>query len=325
MARIRSDLKQDPRVRVVLPRIQFSGLISNGDKSAIYMGTGIDPRREFTITGPFMQMHKGEILTPTPEDIPGVMLAKGLARSLKSEVGSVLTLLTTTSEGSLNGLDVQVTGIFGTGVPELDKRKLFVDTNTAQALLLTQRVSTLSAYLYETSDTQSYQEEIKQRYPVLATRNWSDLAFFYHKVRNLYDRIFTVVGLVILAVVLLSVVNTMSMAVIERTREIGTMAALGTLPGQVLRNFIIEAIVIGTMGSVFGMLLTGSFTVFLEVFEVMMPPPPGMTTGYPLRLYFSAELYAWTVSIMVSIAVLGAYVAAIRGVKRPIVDALGHV
>lgn len=272
-----------------------------------------------------MPVSAGEVLTPEPKAIPGVMLAVGLARNLKSGVGSVLTLLTTTSEGSLNGLDVQVTGIFGTGVPEMDKRKLIVDLSTAQALLVTERVSTLSAYLYETSDTQTYEEEINKRYPILATRNWSDLAFFYHKVRDLYGRIFTVVGLVILVVVLLSVANTMSMAVVERTREIGTMAALGTLPGQVLRNFIIEAIVIGTMGSLFGMMLAGGVTVFLEVYEVMMPPPPGMTTGYPLRVHFSAELYTWTVSMMILITVLGAYFAARRGVKRPIVEALGHV
>jgi putative ABC transport system permease protein len=240
-------------------------------------------------------------------------------------VGDVLTLLSTTSSGALNGIDVQVVGIFATGVPELDARKLMVGLQTAQSLLDSDRISTLSVYLKHTDDTLAYQASVANRYPQLATRNWEDLAFFYHKVRDLYDRIFSVMGVVIVIVVLLSVANTMSMAVIERTREIGTLAALGTLPWEMMRNFLLEALVIGSLGSLLGVSLAGLVTVYLGFNTVMMPPPPGMTEGYPLAIAFSSSMYAQTVVVMVLVTLLGAFVAAHKGVKKSIVEALTHV
>ncbi len=323
--RLRAELSSDAQVRRVLPRIHFSGLISNGEKSAIFIGEGVDPRYEFTISGPFLEVSDGDALAPGSHPLPEVMLARDLARNLRVGVGSVLTLLSTTRDGALNGLDVRVAGIFATGVPEMDKRKLMVALDTAQALLASKRVSTLSVYLHNLADTRAFQTATAQRYPFLATRNWSDLAFFYHKVRDLYDRIFTVMGSIIIAVVLLAVANTMSMAVMERTREIGTLAALGTLPGRLLANFVMEAAIIGLLGSALGMILAGGATLYLDLFEVMMPPPPGMTNGYPLHIAFSPGLYARTAAIMTAVTMIGAAVAARRGVKKTIVEALAHV
>lgn len=322
---IRQQLQADEGVRRVLPRIQFSGLISNGEKSTIFIAEGVDARYEFTVSGPFLQVSQGDVLSPVSGDLPQVMLGLGVAKTLHAKVGDVLTLLSSTSEGALNGIDVEVVGTFGTGVPELDARKLVVGLDTAQALLNSPRVSTLSIYLRHTSNTLNYQQSITKRYPQLASRNWSDLAFFYHKVRDLYNRIFTVIGVELVLVVMLSVANTMSMAVIERTREIGTLAALGTLPGEMLRNFVLEAMLIGSLGSMLGMLLAGLLTLYLNLNVVMMPPPPGMTEGYPLSIAFSLPLYALTGVVMVSVTIFGGVLAARKGVGRPIVEALAHV
>ncbi|MDH5360784.1 MAG: ABC transporter permease, partial [Gammaproteobacteria bacterium] len=199
---IRQQLQADEGVRRVLPRIQFSGLISNGEKSTIFIAEGVDARYEFTVSGPFLQVSQGDVLSPVSGDLPQVMLGLGVAKTLHAKVGDVLTLLSSTSEGALNGIDVEVVGTFGTGVPELDARKLVVGLDTAQALLNSPRVSTLSIYLRHTSNTLNYQQSITKRYPQLASRNWSDLAFFYHKVRDLYNRIFTVIGVVLVLVVM---------------------------------------------------------------------------------------------------------------------------
>lgn len=322
---LRQSLQADASVRRVLPRIQFSGLISNGEKSTIFIAEGVDPRYEFTVSGPFLQVSDGDILSPSGSELPQVMLGQGVAKTLKARPGDVLTLLSTTSDGALNGIDVQLVGIFGTGVPELDARKLMVSLDTAQSLLSSTRISSLSVYLRKTSDTIMYQQSIRERYPALGTRNWSDLAFFYHKVRDLYNRIFTVIGVVMVIVVMLSVANTMSMAVIERTREIGTLAALGTMPGEMLKNFAYEAMIIGTLGSFIGVILAGMVTLYLSFNLVMMPPPPGMTEGYPLSIAFSLPLYAFTCVVMILVTILGGLLAARKGVRRPIVEALAHV
>ena len=322
--KIRADLKSNTDVRQVLPRIEFTGLIANGDKSSIFVGSGVDACYEFTVTGPFLEVTQGEVLNPD-SDMPTIMLGKGLAQQFGTHIGDSLTLLTTTVDGTLNGVDAKVVGIFGTGVPEMDQRKLYVSLNVAQNLIATRRVSTLSVYLKNTALTMAYVDKLKQRYPQLATRSWDELATFYHGVRNLYDRIFAVMGFVIVIVVLLSIINTIGMTVVERTREIGTLAALGALPGELLFNFVIEAAMIGVIGSAIGMLVAGGITLSLFYGNVMMPPPPGMTQGYPLRIAFSSALYAKTALAMLAITIVGAYFAARKGVRKPIVEALAHV
>ncbi|MDH5547462.1 MAG: FtsX-like permease family protein [Gammaproteobacteria bacterium] len=322
---LREQIETRDRVRRVLPRIEFSGLISNGDKSSIFIADGVDARYEFTVTGPFMNVSSGDVLNPEHQGTPQIMLASELARQLKAEVGSTLTLLSTTAGGVLNGIDVEVSGIFGTGIPELDKRKVMVTLETAQALIDSQRVSKLAVYLRETTDTYNFQEQLQKEYSHLATRNWNDMAFFYHKVKNLYDRIFSIVGVVIVIVVLLSVINTISMTVMERTREIGTMAALGTYPREMLTNFLLESVLIGLIGAFIGVVIAGALTLYLQFANIMMPPPPGMTEGYPLSIAFSPSLYLETALVMIIVTAVGAFFAARKGVRRPIVEALAHV
>src|SRR3989441_9751107 len=130
VAAIRARLLADPDVRQVLPRVEFSGLISNGDKSTVMLAAGIDPDAEFAVKGPFLKVTEGEVLQSSERG--KVMLGAGLARSLKATPGTSLTLLASTTEGALNALDVTVQGVFSTGIPDVDKRLVYTDVATAQ-------------------------------------------------------------------------------------------------------------------------------------------------------------------------------------------------
>ncbi|PHX08192.1 outer membrane-specific lipoprotein transporter subunit LolE [Vibrio splendidus] len=155
----------DSDVRGVQPRVYFSGLVSNGSKSTIFMGTGVN-EREFDMKGPFLDVRSGQTLSDVKSprydsQEPQVMLGTDLARNLKVVVGDWVTLLATTSDGALNAFDFKVQGIYSTGVPELDKRQLYVHITTAQELLASDKVSTLSVFLFETSKTSTVQQRIQ--------------------------------------------------------------------------------------------------------------------------------------------------------------------
>ncbi len=317
-------LLPEPEVRNILPRVKFSGLVSNGDKSTIFIGSGIDPE-EFAVKGPTFTVTSGQRLTGAEQELPQVMLGQTLARAMHAQVGSGLTLLGTTAEGALNAIDVEVVGIFTTGVPELDERLLLTHIATAQTLLVSDKVSTLSIYLSDTDDTDALAARVRARYPELGLQTWLDQAFFYKKVRDLYNRIFGTLGLVIMVMVFFSVSNTMSMVVVERTREIGTLAAMGTRAGEIIRNFVLEALVIGGLGTALGLLLSALITLLLALADIQMPPPPGRSDGYPLAIYFSWELAALTLPLVIGVCMVAAFIAARRGTRKPIVEALAHV
>ncbi|MES2130402.1 MAG: ABC transporter permease, partial [Pseudomonadota bacterium] len=228
-----------PEVQRVLPRLQFSGLISNGDKSEIFLGTGVDTNQEFVVKGPFMKREEGELLDNQPKGVgPGIVIGKGLAKILGAHPGSSLTLMSTTTSGSLNALDVVVTGVVSTGIADVDKRLAMVDLKTAQSMLATNKVSTLSVYLDHIDHTDAMAASLKAaKGDKLEVRTWLEQALFYQSVKSLYDRIFGFLGVIVLVIVLFAVTNTLAMAVLERTREIGTLRAMGATPAEVMRVF----------------------------------------------------------------------------------------
>lgn len=322
-AELATRLLADPEVRQVLPRISFSGLISNGDKSTVMIAAGVEPDREFAIKGPFMNVTAGEVLASGAKQA-GVMLGDGLARSLKAVPGSSLTLLASTTDGALNALDVTVTGVFSTGVPDVDKRIVYTDIVTAQKLLNTQRISTLGVYLNRMEATDRVRERVAAASPALAVQTWLDQAFFYRSVRDLYNRIFGALGMIIGVIVVFVVGNAMAMAIIERTREIGTLRALGTLPSQLLGSLALEGLVLGGVGAVAGALVAGGVSLLLQIVPVEMPPPPGSSRGYPLLINFDPAMVGATVLAMVLLSMLASAWIARRTVRTPIVEALAH-
>ena len=320
---LRASLLTDPQVRHVLPRVEFTGLISNGDKSTVMVATGIDPDSEFAVKGPFLTVVAGEVLA-SGSDEAEVMLGQGLARSLKAEPGGQLRLMASTTDGSLNAVDVQIKGIFSTGVPDFDRRAIYTDIATAQKLLNTQRVSSLGVFLGRIDMTDGARQRLASANPALTVQTWRDHALFYQSVKELYNRIFGALGLIIGLIVVFVVTNAMAMTIIERTREIGTLRALGTLPSQLLRTLALEGMVLGGMGAMVGAVLAVSITLFLLLVQVEMPPPPGQSRGYPLLIAFDLWMYLGTILAMVALTVLASIGVARKTVNMPVVDALAH-
>lgn len=332
---ITKQLLINPDIRGIQPRIEFTGLISNGTKSTIFVGTGVNDR-EFDMKGPFLDVREGKTLSNihSPryvESEPEVMLAIDLARNLKVTIGDWVTLLSTTSDGALNAYDFKVRGIFSTGVPELDKRQLYLHIQSTQDLLASDKVSTLSIFLYEISQTkqthawvQSKLDSLLLAQPMQVTP-WQDRAFYYKRVKDLYDRIFGIMGAVMALVVFVALFNTMTMSVTERTREIGTLSALGTYPNEIVSGFVREAGLLAIIGSLIGGMMTLLTTLFLLVVDVQMPPPPGSSEGYPLNIYFSMELLAYCSVGVLVICILAAWISARKGVNKPITEALVYV
>jgi putative ABC transport system permease protein len=322
-AALRERLLADPEVRAVLPQVAFSGLVSNGDKSVVMVGLGVDPAAEFSIKGPVLEMRAGAVLDGGATEVE-VMLGERLASNLKAVPGSSLTLLASTSEGALNALDVRVKGIFSTGTPELDQRLVYTDIASAQRLLGSKRVSTLGVYLTRMEHTGAARVRLAASHPGLEVRTWEQQAFFYRSVRELYNRIFGALGLIIGIIVVFVVTSAMSMAVVERTREVGTLRALGTLPGQLLRSLSLEGMLLGGAGALAGAAVALGVSLLLYVVPVQMPPPPGRSVGYALNVAIHPPLYLATVAGMVLLSMLASTWVARRTVHLPLVDALAH-
>ncbi|MCO7224334.1 FtsX-like permease family protein [Pleionea sp. CnH1-48] len=317
---------KDEQVKAVLPNVDFQGLISNGEKTAIFMGKGVE-HGEFLAKGPFINFIEGHALSAEVEASadPEILLGKGLAKNLKVSVGDIVTLLSTTTDNVMNAMDFKVKGVFSTGIPELEKRMIYTDLNSAQILLDSDRVSSIAIHLFDIDNTSAKLDEVQSQYSELEVTPWWERAFYYRDVKNLFDLIFALLGIVISLIVFLAISNTMGMTIMERTREIGTLAAMGTYRYEITRNFTLEGLMIGLIGTVTGIALTLALIGFLNVANIEMPPPPGSTQGFPIAINFSLGLTLFSSILLMTICAMAAWFAARSGARKPIVEALSYV
>lgn len=311
------------QVELVTPRLNFTGLLSDGGKSLAVVVEGINPDKEALLSSA-VELTKGEELFE--DDITGGLVGDGLFNSLNLSVGDNLTLMATTADGSFDARDVLATGAISTGSRELDNRFLRIHLQNAQDLMYTEGVTRIVVLLKHTEDTDAVMQLLKTQFEQqglnLELRSWSDLADYYHEVVSLFSGIFNVVQVIVLAIVLLGIVNTMVMAVMERTPEIGTIRAIGGTRLEVMTLFITEAFILGLIGSLLGIIFAILLAKGITMSEFMMPTPPGSSQTYPIRIFTNADLLLKNGAFGLVIAVISSIYPAVKASRMQITQAL---
>jgi putative ABC transport system permease protein len=326
--RARAVAAADPAVEAVLPRVEFVGLATNGTKSVPFLGLGVDPEPEGKVSLARELVVAGKYLSsPDAEEI---VLGTGLAAAIGAKTGDRVTLMATTPEGSLNAVDGIVTGLVDVRIKELNDRYLAAGLGLVARLLETpETVSKLVIFLENGADEAAATVRLEKAlvqagYPV-AVRRWEDLAVFYGQVKLLYIGIFGFVGTVLIVIVILSAAIVMTMSVTERTREIGTLRAIGTRPARVLGMFLAEGALLAVAGCVAGALIALVVRAVLNASGLILPPPPGATHGLPINVKLYPLAYAAGLAAMVVTMVVASWFPAHRASRTPIVEALTHV
>ncbi|HEX8251981.1 MAG TPA: FtsX-like permease family protein [Thermoanaerobaculia bacterium] len=318
---MRARIEKDPRVQSTAAQITLMGLISNGDKSETFVATAVEPEKDRLMRG--QTVIEG---TPLPDaETDAVTLGKGLAKSMNVKTGDYVTLMSPTVSGSLNAIDVRVAGIFQTGVKELDERAVKMPLAGAQQLLQTSKVEKLLVFLHETETTGAVQAEIEKMKLPVEMKSWSELASFYHQVVMLYNGIFGFLGIIVSAIVVFSVANTIVMSIFERTREIGTLMAVGVTRGRVWRMFFLEGLLTGTLGGFLGVAAGALVAFLINSGDIMLPPPPGYTVGYKLTILLQPPVLIAAFLISVVTSTLSSIIPAFKASRLKVVDALGHI
>lgn len=328
--RLRADINRMTDVSLVLARVDLMGLLSNGEKSVVCIGQGMEPDLEKRLRSLFrMSGSAFDSFLSDRNDLEVIVLGKKLADSLSAKEGDFVTLMTTTTAGALNAMDLKVVGTFRGPSAEYEERAALIPLRTAQALLDTQKVKNLLVTLDDTEKTDLYFEIIndhvrKKGYPVIL-KKWHERAAYYKQVKQFYDQITGFLSVVLFIIVFFSTSNTIVMSVTERTREIGTMLSLGTSRWQTLKAFFSEGLFIGLIGGAFSLLFAFALSLLINHFNIVLPPPPGLSEGYPLMIRNEWRFYGEVFLATVAVAALSALAPALKATRMKIVDALGHI
>ncbi|MCB1959282.1 MAG: ABC transporter permease [Rhodocyclaceae bacterium] len=310
-------------VKTVAPRLAFSGLLSKEDATVSFLGEGIDPALEAPITDE-INIVEGKDLTESPPE--SLLLGQGLAASIDAHVGDTLVLLATTQHGRINAVEARVAGIFVTVAKAYDDSVLRAPIVLARKLMDVEGATSWAILLAETDQTEKTVERLRQEmdsadFEVIP---WTDLADFYNKTVELFSKQVGIVRLLIALIVILSISNTMTMAVMERTNEIGTSMALGVRRSSILRLFLLEGLAVGVVGGVGGTAIGLLLGELISAVGIPMPPPPGMTTGYLGEIQISAALSIDALTLAIVTTLAASIFPAWKASRMNVVDALRH-
>lgn len=315
-------IKSLPEVRSVTPRLGFNGLIAHGDNTLSFVGEGIDPALDPSTS--YQIVIEGRLLSN--EDPKGILLGAGLAANLGVKTGDNVVLMANTPSGGINAIESHVCGLVSTSIKALDDTMLRVSIGMARELLRTKGAHTWIINLHDTGQTDLATRQAKQLIILTGFEitPWNKLADFYNKTVELLSRQITVVKLIIGAIIILGIGNTMTMSVLERTVEIGTAMAIGVRRQRILRLFLLEGALLGAIGGVIGVTLGYVAALLISHIGIPMPPAPGMSMGFTAAIRITPGIVLDALLLAVTTTLLASIYPAWRASRLVIVDALRH-
>jgi putative ABC transport system permease protein len=321
--KISSRLRGLPDILDIMPRVTFSGLLSNGRTTLGIIGEGFDVGREERWSSS-LKLLSGRQLSQ--KGVYEILLGQGIAHSLKLKAGDRATLLLSTTGGALNSLDFEVVGVFQTFSKDYDDRAVRITLGAAQELLGTTAVHKLVIALNDTLVTEAVAGQVRgvlsqQEFEV---KTWRELADFYTKAADLYERYFLVLKLIILGLVLLGVANTVNMTIYQRTGEFGTLKAIGNRGNLIFRLLLSEYSLVAIIGSAGGVALGIVLALLISLVGIPMPPMPNTNAGYTalIRVVPLEVAQAFVVGLVGTLG--AAFLPARRASRIAVVEALRH-
>jgi putative ABC transport system permease protein len=315
-----------PHVKEVAPKLELSGLISYGGKNVSFLGVGVEAEKDAQFSTMVSFIRGAPLSAQEPH---GVVLGKGLAAKLEAQVGDFATLLTNTRDGDYNAVDVRIRGVFEGGSKEFDDWVMKIPLPKAQELLNSDQVQSVVVLLDRTENTELVREQLLETLAEqgldLELTSWEQLALFYNQVVSMFGKELDIVKVIISIIVILSIVNSMTMSIYERTREIGTIMAIGTLRRDVLKMFLLEGLILGLIGGIFGIIAGVAIGSVISYVGIPMPPPPASTRSFVAQVDIIPSILLFSFSISVVSAVLASIYPAFRASRLHIVDALRYI
>jgi putative ABC transport system permease protein len=327
--RLEKILDTQTEIAAYSPRIKFGGMFSNFAETTNIRLNGVIPEKEFATT-PLLtsriidgakEIKRGEILIPE-------LLAKGM----KVNVGDVVVIVATNKDGSVNGKQFKVGGILQS-VTGPGGRDGYVHFDDAVEVLRMENpeVSEFAIRLKDFGKLGTFSENLErllakelnqQDKPIFELHTWEKLSPFYN-IARMIDVMTFFIKLMLIAIVLISIMNVMIMAVYERIREIGTIAAIGTLPGKILSMFVIEGFCLGIVGAIIGNIVGIAIVSIINMSRITFNF--GMQQGLVLQATIKpSDLFIISLTVII-VSVIASLQPAFKASRMEPIEALRHV
>ncbi len=327
--KVEAVLKETPEIEAYSFRIKFGGMFSNFTETTNIRLNGVDPEKEAKtvplllsrITEGEKGLEKGEILVP-----------ELLARGMKVKVGDLVVVIATNRDGSVNGKQLKVAGILESATGPGGRDGYVHIEDAAEILRMEEReISEIAIRVgdfgrlhdvFGILGAKLSGERNKQGKPIFEVHTWEKLSPFYN-IARMIDMMTLFVKIMLVAIVLISIMNVMIMAVYERIREIGTIAAIGTLPGKILSMFLLEGLLLGAIGAVIGSMLGIAMIYVINISKLTYDF--GRQEDIVVSAFVNFQDLMVVSGIVIVAAVIASFQPALKASRMDPIQALGYV
>ncbi|EIM62506.1 MAG: FtsX-like permease family protein [Desulfobacter postgatei] len=331
IAKVKEILDQNRAIESYSMRIKLGAMFSNFTETTNLRLNAVNPEQELR-TVPMLTeriikgkkeglLAKGEILVPE-------LIAKGM----NVNIGDTIVLVATNKEGSVNGQPFIVRGVLE-GISGPGGRDGIIHLQDAKSLLRIEgnEISEIAIRLQDIkfmdrifADLQGQLGPIKNKMdkPVFEVHTWQKLSPFFN-IARMIDLMTLFIKTMLVAIVLVSIMNVMIMAVYERINEIGTIAAIGTVPNKILSLFVMEGFLLGVFGTLIGVIISLVSIATMNASQISFDF--GRQKGLLLSPTIAAGDVITVCVIVVAIAVLASLQPAWKAAKMDPITALRHV
>jgi putative ABC transport system permease protein len=313
-------------------RIKFGALFSNFIETTNIRINGVYPEKEFAALPQMLsRISEGEKSARALER-GKILVPKLLAQGFGAKVGDTVVVVATNKDGSVNGKTFLVSGILESATGP-GGRDGYINFEDAREILRIsgKEVSEIAVSVKSLGQVEDVAQSIrgglglgekKQKGSGIEVHTWSQLSPFAN-IANMIDLMTYFIKLMLIAIVLISILNVMIMAVYERVREIGTIAAIGTLPRKILSLFLVEGFCLGLTGAMVGIFFGLGIIFGLNVMKITFNF--GQATGLILAPTIAPKEVIIASLMVIVVSVLASLQPAYKASRMEPIEALRHI
>ena len=258
---LQEKVRRVPHVLATTPFIINQVMIAAKDRVQGVVVRGIDPRTEGTVTDLEKNIREGSLQDLGRKDgqMPGIVIGEDLARKFGASIGSTITMVNPIGEESAMGMvpkmrKYQLVGIFDAGMYDYNTGFVYVSLPEAQRFFnMAGHVSGIQVRIDDIYDAARIAESIQAAvgYPFY-TRNWIEMNKNFFSALKLEKIGMSLILVVIIIVASFNIIGTLTMIVMEKSREIAILKSMGATERSIMAIFMSSGLIIGTVGTLLG-------------------------------------------------------------------------
>jgi putative ABC transport system permease protein len=324
---IENTLQNDADIKAWSGRVMCMAMAASANQTTGVSLYGVDPDRETALTGLGGKVSAGTYFSGKKNE---VVIGSKLAEKLKVDIRKKVICTFQDKHGEIVSVALRVSGIYKTRNARLEEGMMYMQQNDLATLLGTgDEVHEIAVMLNNDEAVDAKASELQSMYPEEKVESWKELSPELRMITESFNQYMAIIIGIILLALLFGIINTMLMAILERTRELGVLMSVGLTKGRVFVMILLETVFIALIGGPLGLLmswLTVQWTHSIGI-DLSMYSKGLEEFGYASMVYpeLGMSSYFMILLMVVVAALIAAVFPAMRALKLHPVEAIRKI